>query len=75
MMVPEALPPLSHGHRQVPSFAGVIVSPMRRSVYASMLSQVSSLHSHMDPHHEDSGQVQVDRTLIFKLLFMYLLAL
>lgn len=57
MMVPEALPPLVNGHRPNPSFAGVIISPMRRSVYASMLSQVSSMH--LEPRQEDSGQVQV----------------
>ena len=57
--VPEVLPPAAGGARPVPSFAGVAMLPLKRSLYASTLSQLSALSASFGPVSLQQPQVQV----------------
>ena len=59
--VPEVLPPTPGGARPAPSFAGVAVLPLRRSLYASTLSQLSALSASFGPVTPQQPQVQASR--------------
>jgi hypothetical protein len=59
--VPEVLPPAAGGVRPVPSFAGVAVLPLKRSLYASTLSQLSALSASFGPASLAQPQVQACR--------------
>ncbi len=58
LRVPEVLPPAAGGARPVPSFAGVAVLPLKRSLYASTLSQLSALSASFGPASLAQPQVQ-----------------
>ncbi|BDA50280.1 probable autophagy-related protein 2 at C-terminar half [Coccomyxa sp. Obi] len=57
--VPEVLPPAAGGARPVPSFAGVSVLPLKRSLYSSTLSQLSALSASFGPISAAQPQVQI----------------
>lgn len=57
--VPEVLPPAAGGARPVPSFAGVSVLPLKRSLYSTTLSQLSAMSASFGPITAAQPQVQV----------------
>ncbi len=57
--MPEVLPPAAGGARPVPSFAGVSVLPLKRSLYSTTLSQLSAMSASFGPITAAQPQVQV----------------
>lgn len=57
--MPEVLPAAVGGARPVPSFAGVSVLPLKRSLYSSTLSQLSALSASFGAVTAAQPQVQV----------------
>ncbi|KAK9805512.1 hypothetical protein WJX72_002557 [[Myrmecia] bisecta] len=57
--LPEVLPMSAYGPRPVPSFTGVSILPLRRSLYSSTLSQLSCMSASAGPVSPSSPQVQV----------------
>ena len=58
MQVPEVLPATATGQRPVPTFAGVSIMPLSKSLYSSTLSQLALSASFAAPM-EQGPEVQV----------------
>ena len=65
--VPDVLPAAPEGPRPVPSFAGVSVLPVKRSLYCSTMSQMSALSASCGPVSAGHPQVQVSCAITFSL--------
>ena len=57
--VPDVMPAAPEGPRPVPSFAGVSVLPVKRSLYCSTMSQMSALSASCGPLSSGHPHVQV----------------
>ena len=60
--IPDVLPAAPEGPRPVPSFAGVSVLPVRRSLYCSTMSQLSALSASCGPVSAGHPHIQVLRS-------------
>ena len=60
--VPDVLPAAPEGPRPVPSFAGVSILPVRRSLYCSTMSQLSALSASCGPVSAGHQHIQVLRS-------------
>ena len=59
IQVPDVLPAAPEGPRPVPSFAGVPILPIRRSLYCSTMSQLSALSASCGPVSAGHPHIQV----------------